>query len=282
MSGAFFTGCAVWGHGPWVGGLYPSGTPNRAFLETYAQRLTAVEGNTTFHVLPAPDTVAKWARTLPPRFRFLPKLHRDISHEGRLTGKTVLAGRFRDLMEPLRPNWGPFFLQLPPRYGPRLLPDLAEFLSRWPGTVPLAVEVRALDWFRAETLGQLDALLERLGMARVLLDTRPCYEAPDAPMELTTNVKPDLPVAAQVTAPFTMVRYIGHPRLDRNERYLSTWAERVHEWLDAGTDVYFMVHCPVEDHSPNMVRLFQELLEARGAPVPPLPWDSAPGQLPLL
>ncbi len=275
-------GCAVWGHAPWLGGLYPSGTASRDFLKTYAQRLTAVEGNTTFHVLPAVTSVQRWASQLPEGFRFLPKIHRDISHEGPLVGKTVLAAQFRQLMAPLGTRGGPFFLQLPPSYGPNRLADLAAFLVRWPTETPLAVEVRDLAWFRRKTLAQLDALLSSLGMARVLLDTTPCYDAPDLPMRLTQNSKPDLPVAAHVTCGFTMVRYIGHPRLDLNEPYLRQWASRVDGWIRAGIDVYFLVHCPVEDHSPGMVRRFQQLLLERGAPVPPLPWDTAPGQLPLL
>ena len=272
----------MWGHTAWVGTLYPPGTAQRDFLRTYAQRMTAVEGNTTFHVLPTRTNVARWAAQMPSTFRFLPKVHRDVTHDGLLAGKTVLAGQFRALMAPLDDRCGPYFLQLPPRYGPENLLDLTGFLVRWPTAVPLAVEVRHIGWFRRATLAQLDNLLTRLGMARVLLDTRPCYGAPDAPMRLTTNVKPDLPLAPWTTTGFTMVRYIGHPRQDANDPYLAAWAARVDAWLRAGIDVYFMVHCPVEDHSPGFVRKFQEQLVLRGAPVPPLQWETAPGQLPLL
>ena len=46
------------------------------------------------------------------------------------------------------------------------------------------------------------------------------------------------------------------------------------EWVRAGVRVYFFVHCPVEDHSPDNARLAQSMFEAGGAPVPPLPWNT--------
>lgn len=60
------------------------------------------------------------------------------------------------------------------------------------------------------------------------------------------------------------------------------------DWLAAGIQVYFFVHCPIEAQSPATTRSFQRLLEAegqvRGIVVPPLPWDAIaepPDQLSL-
>ena len=283
MAGRFYTGCAVWGHTPWVGGLYPRGTPQREFLNVYAQRLTAVEGNTTFHAMPSAANVARWATQVGETFRFLPKIHRSISHEGDLAGKGHSAQAFIELMQAgLGPRCGPFFLQLPPSYGPDRMSDLTRFLGRWPSQVPLALEVRDLAWFRRGNLAQLDATLRRFSVSRVLLDTNPCYRAPDNPMATAVRVKPDLPVEASVTTDFVLVRYIGHPVPERNEDFLSAWAERVCRWLRGGVDVYFMLHCPIEDHSPALALRFHALLTALDPSVPPLPWAHAPGQMALL
>jgi uncharacterized protein YecE (DUF72 family) len=282
MTGRFYAGCAVWGHVPWVGDLYPKGTPQRAFLRAYGERLTAVEGNTTFHALPERATVARWAAELPDEFQFLPKLHKTISHDGDLAPKRALAEDFIDLMCTLGTRRGPFFLQLPPSYQPTQIADLTTFLDAWPREIGLAVEVRDIAWFRRDCLAQLDTTLAHFGAARVLLDTNPCYRASDNPMRGSSRVKPDLPVHPGLTADFAFVRYIGHPAPEQNETFLAQWAARVDTWLRDGVDVYFIVHCPIEDHSPSMVRRFHQLLTARGAPVAPLPWDSAPGQIALL
>ena len=64
------------------------------------------------------------------------------------------------------------------------------------------------------------------------------------------------------------------------EHFLGTTAM----WLDEGIEVWFFVHCPIEDHSPDNLRFFQQLLEERIAPVPSLPWNGineAPTQLGL-
>ena len=62
----------------------------------------------------------------------------------------------------------------------------------------------------------------------------------------------------------------GGPMLKEN---CKLWTQ---QWLEQGIEVWFFVHCPYEEHSPGIARRFQRLLEARGAPVPPLPWDQLP------
>jgi len=181
---------------------------------------------------------------------------------------------------------GPFFLQLPPTVRPDHGRDLAVLLNAWrnAGAGPLAVEVRAPAWFREPAGPRLDTLLTRLGMTRVILDVRTAYEGPDDPQETNPIRKPNVPLYPSVTNNVAFVRYISHPDSDRNLRYLTEWAERVHGWLDAGIETWFFVHCPIEDHSPDNLRTFQRLLEERGAPVPPLPWngiDERPVQIGL-
>lgn len=45
----FRLGCAVWSYKGWVGDFYPQRSRPTKFLHLYSQRLTAVEGNTTFY-----------------------------------------------------------------------------------------------------------------------------------------------------------------------------------------------------------------------------------------
>ncbi|MEO0758882.1 MAG: DUF72 domain-containing protein [Cyanobacteria bacterium J06648_16] len=281
----FYLGCAVWAYKDWVGPFYPKGSRPGDFLKLYAERLTTVEGNTTFYSVPSAEMVQRWAAMTPASFRFCPKLPRAATHEGALMPHLDEVLTFVDLMKGLGDRLGPIFAQLPPSYSPTSFTDLAEFCTSWPHRdVPLAVEVRHLDWFKPDVALRLNALLTRLRVGRVLLDTRLMYATgePD-PQFYSERRKPKVPLQPAVTAPFSMVRYIGHPDLPKNEAPLQNWAVQVKDWLAQGTTVYFFVHCPNESVSPAIARRLHTLLTQAGAAIPPLPWDAVtePQQLGL-
>ncbi|MBM4256170.1 MAG: DUF72 domain-containing protein [Deltaproteobacteria bacterium] len=281
----FFLGCAVWAYKGWLGEFFPPGSRTADFLRLYSQRLTAVEINATFDGVPSRETVTRWAAETPPGFRFCPKLPRDLTHKGLLQPSIPGALQFGKLMQGLGDRLGPIFVQLPPQYGPTMLHDLGAFLATWPRQeIPLAVEVRHPDWFREPHSSALTSLLERNSVGRVLLDTRPIYEGPDDPQVGMERRKPKLPLHPCVTAPFSLVRFISHPQQKSNNQFMEEWLTQVEQWLHQGIQIYFFVHCPIEEHSPGTARHFQSLLEQRKIPVPSLPWNtvtSAPTQLRL-
>ncbi len=270
----FRLGCAVWSYKGWVGDFYPQGSRAAEFLALYSQRLTTVEGNTTFYAVPDRDTVARWAAETPPGFEFCLKLPRDLTHKGLLKPSIPGALSFLEQMRGLGDRLGPIFAQLPPRYGPDSLNDLIAFLDAWPRSeTPLALEVRHSDWFREPTASQLTTVLSQLGVGRVLLDTRPIYR-PDDPQVQTERRKPELPVQFSVTASFSMIRFISHPHRDLNQAFLQEWVEFVDHCLRQGVRLYFFVHCPIEAQTPGTARYFQQMLEQQDIPVPSLPWNS--------
>lgn len=277
----FRMGCAVWAFKDWVGTFYPAKSQPTNFLKLYGERMLTVEGNTTFYSVPSAEMVQRWVTHTPPAFRFCPKLPRAVTHEGPLMAHLPAALSFLELMQGLGERLGPIMAQLPPSYSPAAFDDLAAFLAAWPRQVaPIAVEVRHLDWFRQPQADRLTALLTRLGVGRALLDSRTMYDweaqnegKGDVDPQLESNRrKPKVPLQPEVTAEFAIVRYISHPQLSRNEAYLAGWVTQLNEWLAAGKQVYFFVHCPMEVESPTVARYFQEMLEAAGMPVPPLPW----------
>src|SRR3972149_5376183 len=67
------------------------------------------------------------AESWPEAFPFSPKTPKAISHEGKLVDNIGRAREFVEVMRPLGTRLGPMFLQLPPRYGPKLLDDLKAF-----------------------------------------------------------------------------------------------------------------------------------------------------------
>ncbi len=278
--GQFYLGCAVWSYKNWVGDLYPVGSRSSEFLHLYSRRFTTVEGNTTFYAVPTPETVSRWLNQTPTNFKFCLKLPRDLTHQGLLKPSISGALKFLERMQPLNSRLGPMFAQLPPSYAPSLFEDLQVFLEAWPeNLVPLALEVRHPDWFQPPNWQALTQLLKTLGMGRVILDSRPIYSGEDDPQLQSERRKPKVPVEFSVTAPFTLIRFISHPQFSINQPFLEEWINPIDQWLRQGIDVYFFVHCPVEERSPTTAKSVQNLLETHQVPVPPLPWNT-PEQTP--
>ena len=277
LGSKYFTGCAVWAFKGWVGDLYPPGSKAGDFLRLYGDRMTAVEGNTTFYSMPDAKTIDRWAATMPPGFRFCPKLPRAFSHQGKLAPFVEASHQFLQTLAPLGNRLGPLFIQLPPTYGPDQLADLRDFLARWPRQQPIAVEVRHLDWFAEPHATRLNQMLISLGVGRVLLDTRPIYDCintpDDDPQIGSERKKPKVPLQPEVTAPFTIIRYISHPDLAYNQTYFDEWVPRLRQWLTTGTEVYFFAHCPQESKSPAVARAVYHQLRQAGIALPDLPWD---------
>jgi uncharacterized protein YecE (DUF72 family) len=270
----FYLGCAVWSYKGWVGEFYPPKSQSKDFLSLYSQRFNTVEGNTTFYAVPDAQTVHKWRQETPTGFKFVPKLPRAITHNGLLTPYLTDALLFMERMQELGDKFGLIFAQLPPNYSPVHLEDLSNFLkSLSEYDLSLALEVRHLDWFQEPHKTQLNNCLKNLGIGRVLLDTRPIYNCPDDPQLEIERKKPEVPLQPDLTAKFTLVRFISHPNLQYNQTYLESWVKQVSQWVKKDIDIYFFVHCPREEYSPFTARYFQELLETKKVKVPQLPWQ---------
>jgi uncharacterized protein YecE (DUF72 family) len=274
-----YVGCAVWAYDGWANTFFPHGLPKDERLSSYARRLTAVEGNSTFYALPSLTTVQHWAAETPETFRFCPKFPKAISHTARLKDMGAQTASFVGTMRLLGPRLGPLMLQLPPNFGPNRLGVLRDYLEHLPDKLEVAVEIRHPDWFKAENSARLDEVLTATGAARVLFDSRPVH-ASKAPEALTAQEhKPKVPLIAKALQSFVIVRYISSPILEENEAYLTEWASRIAGWLDEGRQVYFFAHCPVEALTPGLAR---DVYCRVGAltDLPPLPWDAAEGTAP--
>lgn len=281
---SFSIGCAIWAYKGWLGDFFPSGSAASKFLQLYSQRFSTVECNATFYSVPSADTVARWREQTPAGFKFCPKFPRSITHSGPLHQGIDAALNFVDLMQGLGDRLGPIFAQLPPAYSPASCADLEAFFTALQhcGT-PLALEVRHLDWFTSPYTEKLSELLHRLEIGRVLLDSRSMYQFPDDPQLGSQRRKPNVPLQPVVTAPFSIIRYISHPTFDLNQPFLEDWVRDIEQWLQHSTQIYFFVHCPVEEHSPRTAQHFHHLLQQH-VPIPALPWDqlaAAPQQLSL-
>jgi uncharacterized protein YecE (DUF72 family) len=273
----FFIGCPMWGYKEWVGTLFPTHTPASNFLRLYSQKLTCVEGNTTFYALPSAETIARWRQETPSTFRFCPKVSRDISHSARLDAQRSATLLFVERMQGLGTQLGPIFLQLPPSFGPEQIAQLQTFLTFWPPDIQLAVEVRHPDFFKEPHAAALDALLSQHQVARVMMDTRPIRvgTAEEQQILQARERKPDLPLQISLTADFAFVRYIGNPQMETNEPFLAEWAQILGQWLLEGKTIYGFCHCPFEKYSPGIcAELYRRVTDV--APLAALPWQEPP------
>ncbi len=273
----FFIGCPMWGYKEWVGNFFPTHTPASDFLRIYSKQLTTVEGNTVFYSLPSSETIARWRQETPSTFRLCPKVLRSISHEGSLEYKRDETLFFVERMRGLDTRLGPIFLQLPPAFGPSQLSQIEMFLNYWPTDVQLAVEVRHPDFYKDHQTEPLNALLTQHNVARVMMDTRPIRTGSTEEQQVlqARERKPDLPLQVTTTTNFTLLRYIGHPRMEVNEPLLDTWAQQIAAWLKQGITVYAFCHCPFEKHSPEIcAALYQRV--SKLVSLPPLNWQHEP------
>jgi uncharacterized protein YecE (DUF72 family) len=154
---------------------YASGFPAAgSHLERYAQRLNAVEINSSFYRPHQRKTYERWAASVPKHFRFAVKIPKAITHERKLVDCGALLDRFAAEAGGLGGKLGVLLVQLPPsldfdaRNASRFFADLRQRID-----VALACEPRHASWFNAAA----DALLIKHKVARVAADPTRAPEA---------------------------------------------------------------------------------------------------------
>jgi uncharacterized protein YecE (DUF72 family) len=212
-------GTSGWQYRHWRDRFYPSGVPQRAWLEHYAARFATVESNNAFYMLPKPETFTSWRARTPEDFRMAVKVNRYVTHIRRLRDAADAVRRFTASARRLGDKLGPALLQLPPNL--RADPgSLAEVLDAFESGWRVAVEFRHDSW----STSQIRALLEDRGAALCLADrhSRPV-------------------TALWRTAEWGYLRLhegaaSPHPCYGRSS--LEKWAGRVAELWGPGGDVY--------------------------------------------
>jgi uncharacterized protein YecE (DUF72 family) len=144
-------------------------------LERYAQRLNAVEINSSFYRPHQRKTYARWAASTPAAFRFAVKAPKTMTHERRLVGCGDLLDAFAEQVNGLGNKLGVLLVQLPPSLrfdaamAARFFTDLQERID-----APVACEPRHASWFA----DGLSDWLARRRIARVAADPAPKTTGP--------------------------------------------------------------------------------------------------------
>ncbi len=268
----YFLGLPAWAFPGWKD-RYFTDAPSR--LASYGRVFNCVEGNTTFYSTPALGTVEQWRAAVLPPFRFSLKLPRAVTHERRPDLREL--ARFLDVIAALDDCLGPCLVQLPAGVDPLGIERLEPVFEAVAARHRIVLELRHPAFFSDPALAE--PWLERYDAGRVMFDARPIHEGdPDHPeLRLARHEKPDVPVLDTVYGEVAFVRLILHPDIPSNDRYLDFWVERTAAWIEAGYEVYMMIHCPNNQHCPPLALDFHERLRAR-LPMPALPGWPVPEQ----
>jgi uncharacterized protein YecE (DUF72 family) len=275
----------MWSYAAWQGRFLPHPLTARERLSAYASWCNAVEGNTTFYAIPARDTVATWAAQVPDDFRFVLKLPRTVTHEGRLGAATDEPLRaFLAAVEPLGDRAHTLWIQLPPAFGPSGLGVLAAFLRRLPREHRYAVEVRHPAFFTDPRAAQeLERVLALAGAEWATFDTTVLYgQPPSSPAEQEAwRNKPRMPRRTEALTDHPVVRYIGRDDPAQTAEGWQPWLEVVAGWLREGRSPTVFIHTPDNVEALGLARQFHQEVRALLPEVDPLP-DPVPAGPPTL
>lgn len=274
----YFIGCPSWSENAWREYLYPADARSGDYLALYSQVFNAVEGNTTFYARPSAATVQRWAEIMPADFRFTAKFPGDISLGGDLREQLPAAESFVGLMSPLGERVSPLWLQLSATFSPQRLGELAGFIDGLER--PLAVEVRHSEFFaKGDAKRMLNRLLRGRGVERICLDPRALFSCTSTTAAVlhAQSKKPKVPTRPAALTQFPQVRFIGHPELEANDRFLIPWVEKIAVWIEEGRTPYMFLHTSDNRLAAQLALRFHAKLMARLPGLPPLPTlDRAP------
>lgn len=262
----YYLGLPLWANAQWKGVLFSADARPATLLGQYARVFNAVEGNTTFYSVPSADMVLRWASATPASFRFSFKFPRAITHQHHLIHAAKETHEFLQRMEPLGERLNGLMVQLPAGFSPEAMPLLETFLRSLPADYHYAVEVRHPAFFTDTACrARYNVLLEKLGVDRVIFESRPLHAAPplDAATREAQSRKPRLPVQLDTTAEHPVLRYIGHPLLEANSGWLDRWVAQTARWLEEGKRPRIFLHTPDNLAAPQLARLFHTRLQAR-------------------
>ena len=168
---------------------------------------------------------------------------------------------------------GPFLVQCPASLGPAELPRLERLFAALPEQWEYVLELRHPSFF--EEPQRVEPLLARYRAGRVMFDSRPIYRGDTTHPEVLAarHRKPDVPLLDTVYNGIAYARVVLHPDDSQNGRWVAEWLDRCDAYLKAGHRLYFMMHCPNNQHCPLFAERFHEALRARLPELPALaPW----------
>ncbi len=224
-------GLPRWADKALLGELYAKGTKQAEFLREYSRHFETVELNSTYYGVQR-NSIEKWATLTPPTFRFCPKFPGAITHERTLVNAEAETESFFEALDLFGDRCGPAWMLLPNTFGPRDLPVLDRYLTRFASRRPLAVELRHEGWFRDPEAGRAAFdLLESHTVIAMLTDVAGRRDV--LHQRLTTDT--------------LMLRFVGNRHHPTDFTRIDAWIDRLTTWFTQGLHTtYIFLHQPEE------------------------------------
>ncbi len=233
-------------------------------LSVHGRAMPSNELNSTFYGC-TEERLTRWRASVPPRFRFCPKLPSRITHDLLLENAERDMAVFVEATDALGATRGLTWFALPPFVPANHRERLMEFLKRWSPELPLAVEVRHESWFERKHFEDLVVRLVDLGVTLILTDTAGRRDA----------------LHMHLTSGSTMIRFVANALHPTDYARLDAWVERLRHWSSLGLDeAYFFFHQKNEAETVDLAEhLEKRLVDGGAGELGPVlgPWRTATG-----
>lgn len=230
----FYIGSSVWADKDFKGHFFPANTPQKNFLQAYANQFNAVEVNATRYGVPRASTLKTWKENVPPHFRFSFKMPQIISQRKNLLQSEVLQ-KLDDFvlgMEYMGEKAGTTFILLQNNFSAERLNELDKFLSYLPTSQSFAVECRNPELNSTEAFNDM---LHQHNVANVITDTA---GRRDVVHQIVTGQK-------------AFVRFVGNGLVPTDYDRILDWVKIFKKWTTQGVKEIVCLH-----HQPNENRRF--------------------------
>lgn len=217
----------------WKESYYPPQLKATEWLTYYSQQFSVAEINTSFYHLPKQQSVLNRMATVPPDFRFCPKLSRYITHMKKLLEPEEPLARFFDVFALMKLQLGPVLIQLPPQLKWRY--DRAEHLygvlKKLYYEYEFVLEVRHQSWLENDSLN----LMAQYEIGFVISQSAGVF-----------------PYSEMVTAKNVYLRFHGPAALcasPYSDADLDYFAEKIRGWLAEGHNVWAFFNNDIDGHA---------------------------------
>ena len=242
MTDNIYIGTSGWSYQHWKERFYQA-TPQKDWLNFYAQRLNSVEINGTFYRLQQAETFKKWYSTTPDNFRFSLKANRYLTHAKKLLDPEPSITIEREHAQHLENKLAVVLWQLPANFQKNIL-RLERFvnaLTVWQ-EVCHVIEFRHASWFDLE----VEDLLAKHKIAICQSDAA------------------DWPLWSTIVADLVYIRLHGHTETyvsSYSTARLRSWAENISLWRSEGKSVFVYFDNDAFAHAPLNAICLNEMLQ---------------------
>ena len=242
-----YIGCTGWHNKEWVGWVYPKGCKSMDYLHFYSRQFNTIEMNTTHYRIPTLKDIEKWRRDSAPDFRFAPKMLQTVSHAKNLGYGTGLTTQFCEAIQGLAEKLGVCFMQMPPHFTFSDLAIFEKYISKFPKTIPLAIEIRHESWFSNETYFKtFFDMLEHYNVSTVMTDV---------------SGRRDV-LHQRLTTPTAVIRFVGNDLHPTDYSRIDEWVLKLKSWFEMGLhEVYFFMHEPNIMEGPHIAKYLYDKIK---------------------